>query len=55
MPLTTIKTKFQVTIPAEIVKALHLSIGDLLEATAERGKIVLTPKMLVDRKPAKKK
>jgi len=54
MSLVTIKTKFQVTIPAEIVKALHLSVGDFLEATGDHGKIVLTPKMLVDRRPTVK-
>ncbi len=53
MSLATIKTKFQVTIPAEIAKQLQLSVGDFLEVTAERGRIVLTPKMIVDRKPVK--
>lgn len=55
MSLVTIKTKFQVTIPAEFAKQLQLSVGDFLEVTSERGRIVLTPKMIVDRKPAAKK
>jgi AbrB family looped-hinge helix DNA binding protein len=55
MPIATIKSKFQVTIPDQVVKELFLSVGDFVEVSADRGKIVLTPKMLVNRKPAKPK
>jgi len=52
MPLTRISTKHQVTIPREIFKRLHLERGDMLEASEERGRIVLTPKRLVTKAPA---
>ena len=50
MPLVTVKQKFQVTIPAKIRDHIHLEEGDTLEVVAEGGRIVLTPKVLVDRR-----
>ncbi len=52
MPLVKVKEKFQITLPAELRQALHLAVGDMLEATVEQGKIVLTPKAIVDRTAA---
>ena len=52
MPLVKVKEKFQVTIPTELREALHLTVGDLLEATIENKTIVLKPKAVVDRKQA---
>ena len=52
MPLVKVKEKFQVTIPTELREALHLTVGDLLEATIENDTIVLKPKAVVDRKQA---
>jgi AbrB family looped-hinge helix DNA binding protein len=49
MPYVKVKTKGQVTIPAEFRRDLHLEEGDLLEAVVERGGIFLTPKTVVDR------
>ena len=49
MPLVKVKEKFQVTIPTALREALHLAVGDLLEATVEQDKIVLKPKVVVDR------
>ena len=49
MPLVTIKDKFQVTIPSRVRAQLPLAVGDVLEATVERGTIVLRPKAVVDR------
>jgi AbrB family looped-hinge helix DNA binding protein len=49
LPLVKVKEKFQVTIPAELREALHLAVGDLLEATIEHDTIVLKPKAVVDR------
>ena len=49
MPLVTIKTKFQVTLPVELREQLHLEEGDLLEASVEKSSIVLRPKAVVDR------
>ena len=49
MALVAVKNKFQVVIPQSVRKQLHLNVGDLLEATVERGRITFTPKTLVDR------
>jgi looped-hinge helix DNA binding domain, AbrB family len=49
MPYVKIKTKGQVTIPAEFRRDLNLEEGDLLEALVERGSILLKPKTVVDR------
>jgi AbrB family looped-hinge helix DNA binding protein len=49
MPYVKIKTKGQVTIPAEFRRDLNLKEGDLLEAVVERGGIVFKPKTVVDR------
>jgi AbrB family looped-hinge helix DNA binding protein len=49
MPYVKVKTKGQVTIPAEFRRDLNLKEGDLLEAVVERGGIVLKPKTMVDR------
>jgi AbrB family looped-hinge helix DNA binding protein len=52
MPLVTVKTKYQVTIPQDVRKAVGVEKGDLLEANVENGKIILTPKTTVDREGA---
>jgi AbrB family looped-hinge helix DNA binding protein len=49
MELVTIKTKYQIVIPQSIRRRVPLDIGDLLEASFEDGKIVFTPKSVVDR------
>jgi len=52
LPLVRVKEKFQVTIPTELREALHLTVGDMLEATVESDTIVLKPKAVVDRRQA---
>jgi AbrB family looped-hinge helix DNA binding protein len=52
LPLVRVKEKFQVTIPTELREALHLTVGDILEATVEDETIVLKPKAVVDRREA---
>ena len=47
--IVKVQRKGQVTIPTRIRVQMGLVDGDLVEAKAERGKIVLTPKMIVDR------
>ena len=47
--IVKIQRKGQVTIPTRLRIKVGLVDGDLLEAKAERGKIVLTPKLIVDR------
>ncbi len=49
MSLITVKNKYQVVIPQSVRKQIGIKIGDLLEATAEKGKITLAPKSAVDR------
>jgi AbrB family looped-hinge helix DNA binding protein len=52
LPLVKVKEKFQITLPVELREALHLAVGDVLEAIIEQDKIVLTPKAVVDRTAA---
>lgn len=52
LPLVKVKDKYQVTIPTELREALHLTVGDILEATVENETIVLKPKAVVDRRQA---
>jgi AbrB family looped-hinge helix DNA binding protein len=49
MELVTVKTKFQIVIPQSIRKRVRLDIGDLLEAAFENGRIIFTPKTVIDR------
>lgn len=37
------------TLPSRLRSAIGIAEGDLVEATLHRGKIVLTPKLVVDR------
>ena len=52
MPLAKLKPKGQVTIPASIRADLGLNEGDYVEVAREDNRIVLTPKVVVDRHPA---
>ena len=52
MPLVTVKTKYQVTLPTSVRKQAGLSVGDILEAKVEGKKITLSPKSLIDRELA---
>jgi len=47
--IVKVQRKGQVTIPTRLRVQVGLVDGDLVEAKAERGKIVLTPKLIVDR------
>jgi AbrB family looped-hinge helix DNA binding protein len=47
--IVKVQRKGQVTIPIRLRVQVGLADGDLVEAKAERGKIVLTPKLIVDR------
>lgn len=51
MPVAKVKHKGQVTIPAGIREELGLREGDYIEVTREGNRVVLTPKVLVDRDP----
>ena len=47
--LVKIQRKGQVTIPTRLRVQMGLVEGDLVEAKAERGRLVLTPKLIIDR------
>jgi AbrB family looped-hinge helix DNA binding protein len=47
--IVKVQRKGQVTIPTRLRVQVGLVDGDLVEAKAERGKIVLTPELIVDR------
>lgn len=44
-----IQNKGQVTIPTRVREQAGLTKGDLVEFSFQRGKIVITPKMVIDR------
>lgn len=49
MALVKVKEKYQVLIPPHVREKVQVRVGDLLEASVERGKIIFTPKGIVDR------
>ena len=49
MSIVTVKNKYQVVIPQRVREQIGVSVGDILEAKVERGRITLTPKSVVDR------
>jgi AbrB family looped-hinge helix DNA binding protein len=49
MEIVTVKTKFQIVIPQRVRSQAKVAVGDLLEAAVENGKIIFTPKTVVDR------
>ncbi|MEK6302376.1 MAG: AbrB/MazE/SpoVT family DNA-binding domain-containing protein [Acidobacteriota bacterium] len=50
MSLVKVKTKGEVTLPSALRERAGLSVGDLLDARFEKGKITLTPKGLIDQR-----
>lgn len=52
MPLVKIIRHGQITLPAELRRALNLAEGDYLEVELEDGRIVLKPKTVLDRNEA---
>ena len=49
LSLVKVKTKYQVTLPTALREQVGVSVGDVLEAKVERGKITFTPKSIIDR------
>ena len=49
MAIVTVKKKFQIVIPRSVRDKIGIHIGDLLEASVERGKVTFSPKSVVDR------
>ena len=52
MSIVKVKTKGQVTLSALLREQVGLKVGDLLEVKEEKGKIVLTPQTIIDRRLA---
>lgn len=46
--LARIRKNRQITLPARIGKAAHLEEGDMVDIEFSDGKVVLTPKKLID-------
>jgi len=49
MPLVKIGSKHQITIPKEIFNKLRLKPGDYVDAQLRNGKVILTPKEVIDK------
>ena len=49
LSLVKVKTKYQVTLPTALREQVGVSVGDVLEAKVEKGKITFTPKSIIDR------
>jgi AbrB family looped-hinge helix DNA binding protein len=49
MSVIKVRPNGQVTLPSSLRERAKLSVGDLLEAKLENGKITLTPASLIDR------
>ena len=47
--LVKIHRKGQMTLPSRLRSAIGVTEGDLIEASVQRGRIVLTPKLIIDR------
>ena len=47
MSIVRIKNKYQVVIPESVREQIGVEVGDLFDATAEKGTIVLKPKTVV--------
>jgi AbrB family looped-hinge helix DNA binding protein len=50
--LLRIRRNAQITLPARLRKAAQIEDGDLLDCEVEDGRIVLTPKKLIDKRDA---
>lgn len=52
MELVAVKNKYQVVIPHKLRRSITIKVGDYMEARAEKGSIVLTPKTVLDKEIA---
>lgn len=49
MSLVKVKSKYQIVIPDEVRKKLHVEIGDTLEIEEKDGVLVARPVMVIDK------
>ena len=47
-----IRQNFQITLPMEIRKKLHLNVGDLLETEIKDGRVIIKPQKTIDARQA---
>jgi len=47
MSIVRVKNKYQVVIPESVREQIGVEVGDMFEATAEKGAIILKPKTVV--------
>ena len=52
MSVVKVRNRYQLTIPAEVREELGLKIGDYVEVSVQRGKVVLVPQERVDQEDA---
>ena len=52
MALMRVRSAAQLTLPADVRKALNIKVGDYLEAEIVEGGVLLKPVAVVDRKDA---
>jgi len=50
--LLRLRKNAQLTLPAPVRRAVHLEDGDVLDCEVKDGRIVLTPKKIVDKRDA---
>ena len=48
MSISKVTRNFQITIPAQIRRLMHVEVGSLVDFIVEKGKVILKPKTLVD-------
>lgn len=50
--LSKVTSKGQISIPTEVRKASGIELGDYVDLEVKDGKVVLTPKLLIDKEQA---
>lgn len=52
MSLSKVTRNFQITIPSDVRRKLHICVGAIFDFCVEKGAIVIKPKTLVDEEQA---
>ena len=52
MSLVRVKNKYQIVIPEDVRKKLHIEVGDTLEIEEKGGVLVIKPVMVIDKSQA---
>ena len=51
MPVVKLGKSYQVSLPKKLLEEMDLEIGDYFEVRREGARIVMVPKILVEKKP----